>query len=147
MYESKRKTEAKYFQDEDKDCEIFKIRETSKDRETFRDRDKDQKLSRDLDKDKHSDSDSDSDSDASNDMDKDADSDSFDEIVYVKKPNRNCNKIRCEECNEELAQKNYSRHIQSLKHKKIERVYNRNKIIESANESGKKVSNKEIEQN
>ena len=41
---------------------------------------------------------------------------------------------------------NYSRHNQSLKHKKNERVYNRAKIIESANEEGIKFTNEDIEQ-
>ena len=61
-------------------------------------------------------------------------------------PKTNSIKIRCEECDEELTQKNYGRHIQSLKHKKNERLYNRNKIIEDADESGKKVTNEVIEQ-
>ena len=54
-------------------------------------------------------------------------------------------KFKCKECNEELILKNYNRHIQSLKHKKNERLYNRNKIIESANEDGIKVTNEDIE--
>ena len=45
-----------------------------------------------------------------------------------------------------MIRKNYNRHIQSLKHKKNERMYNRNKIIESANEDGIKVTNEDIEQ-
>ena len=45
-----------------------------------------------------------------------------------------------------MTRKNYNRHIQSLKHKKNERRYNRNKIIESANEDGIKVTNEDIEQ-
>ena len=45
-----------------------------------------------------------------------------------------------------MTRKNYNRHIQSLKHKKNERMYNRNKIIESANEDGIKVTNEDIEQ-
>ena len=48
----------------------------------------------------------------------------------------NTNKFKCEACNQVLTQKNYSRHNQSLKHRKKERVYNRNKITESANEEG-----------
>ena len=36
-----------------------------------------------------------------------------DENVYSRKPKTNSIKIRCEECNEELTQKNYGRHIQS----------------------------------
>ena len=51
------------------------------------------------------------------------------------------NKITCEDCNLELTQKNYARQIQSLKQKKNERVYNRNKIIERATEAGVKVTN------
>ena len=73
--------------------------------------------------------------DQSNDLDQSKDSDldsvSSDDIVYVQKPNTS--KIRCEECDEEITQKNYNRHIQSLKHKNNKRLYNRNKIIESAN--------------
>ena len=73
--------------------------------------------------------------DQSNDLDQskdsDLDSDSSDDFVYVQKPKTN--RIRCEECDEEITRKNYNRHIQSLKHKKSERLYNRNKIIESAN--------------
>ena len=45
------------------------------------------------------------------------DSDSSDEDVYSNKPKTNSSKIRCEECKEELIQKNYAKHIQSLKHK------------------------------
>ena len=45
-----------------------------------------------------------------------------------------------------MTRKNYNRHIQSLKHKKNERLYNRNKIIECANEDGIKVTNEDIEQ-
>ena len=75
-----------------------------------------------------------------------SDSDSSDEDVYSTKPKTNSSKIRCEECNDELLQKSYDRHIQSLKSGKNERLYDRNKIIESANESGKKVTNKDIEQ-
>ena len=76
--------------------------------------------------------------------DSDLDSVSSDDFVYVQKPKTN--KIRCEECDEEITRKNYNRHIQSLKHKKNERLYNRNKIIESANEDGIKVTNDDIEQ-
>ena len=86
--------------------------------------------------------------DQSNDLDQskdsDLDSDSSDDFVDVQKPKTN--RIRCEECDEEMTRKNYNRHIQSLKHKKNERMYNRNKIIESANEDGIKVTNKDIEQ-
>ena len=46
------------------------------------------------------------------------DSDSPDDIVYVKKPKRISNKIRCEDGNQELTQNNYASHVQSLKHKK-----------------------------
>ena len=85
----------------------------------------------DLDKNVGSDKDkdlgSDKDKDVDSDMDKhsDLDSVSSDDFVYVQKPNR---------------------HIQSLKHKKNERMYNRNKIIESGNEDGIKVTNEDIEQ-
>ena len=48
-------------------------------------------------------------------------------------------KIRCEECDEKLTQKIDCRRIHSFKHKKNERLYNRNKIIEDANEKGKKL--------
>ena len=85
-----------------------------------------------------------SDKDKDVDSDEDKDSDSSDDFVYVQKPKTN--KIRCEECDEEITQKNYSRHIQSLKHKKNERLYNRSKIIKSANEDGIKVTNEDIEQ-
>ena len=67
-------------------------------------------------------------------------------MPILKKPKTNSSKIRCEDCNEELTQKNFGRHIQSLKQKKNERLNNRNKVIESANESGKKVTNEDIEQ-
>ena len=65
-------------------------------------------------------------------------------ILSVQKPKTN--KIKCEECDEEITRKNYNRHIQSLKHKKNERLYNRSKIIESANEDGIKFTNEDIEQ-
>ena len=55
-------------------------------------------------------------------------------------------KFKCEACNQELTQKNYYRHNQSLKHKKNEQLHNRNKIIESVNEDGIKVTNEDIEQ-
>ena len=89
--------------------------------------------------------------DQSKDSDRDSDRDSSDDFVYVQKPKTNKFKSakrfhRCEECNEELTQKNYNRHIQSLKHKKNSRLYNRNKIIESANEDGIKLTNEDIEQ-
>ena len=86
--------------------------------------------------------------DQSNDLeqskDSDLDSDSSDDFVYVQKPKTN--KIKCEECDEEITRKNYNRHIQSLKHKKSERLYNRNKIFESANDDGIKVTKEDIEQ-
>ena len=78
------------------------------------------------------------------DQSKDSDRDSTDDFVYVQKPKTN--KFKCEECNEELTQKNSHRHTQSLKHKKNVRLYNRNKIIESANEDGIKFTNEDIEQ-
>ena len=59
---------------------------------------------------------SDKDKDVDSDKDKDSDLDSFDDSVYVQKPKTN--RIRCEECDEEMTRKNYNRHIQSLKHKK-----------------------------
>ena len=43
-------------------------------------------------------------------------------------------------------QKNYYSHNQLFKHKKNERLYNRNKIIESANEDGIKVAYEDIKQ-
>ena len=62
--------------------------------------------------------------DQSNDLDQskdsDLDSDSSDDFLYIQKPKTN--KIRCEECDEEITRKNYNRHIQSLKHKKYERL-------------------------
>ena len=76
---------------------------------------------------------------------KNSDSDSSDEDDYSKKPKNNSIRIRCEECIGELTQKNYGRHIQSLKHKKNERIYNRNKVIEDTNEAGEKVTNKDKE--
>ena len=118
MRESLRKVEAKYYPDLDP------------------------RSGYDKDKDKNKDVDSDKDEDS--DKDKDSDLDSFDDFVYVQK--LKTNRIRCEECDEEMTRKNYNRHIQSLKHKKNERMYNRNKIIESANEDGIKVTNEDKEQ-
>ena len=92
----------------------------------------------DSDKDKGLDSDKNSGSDT------DRESALSDDFVYVQKPKTN--KFKCEECNEELTLKNYNRHIQSLKHKKNARIYNRNKTTESANEDGIKLTNKDIEQ-
>ena len=80
--------------------------------------------------------------DQSKDSDRDSDRDSSDD--FVQKPKTN--KFKCEECNEELTQKNSHRHTQSLKHKKNVRLYNRNKTIESANEDGIKFTNEDIEQ-
>ena len=88
--------------------------------------------------------DKDKDKDVDSDKDKDSDLDSFEDFVYVQKPKTN--RIRCEECDEQMTRKNYNRHIQSLKHKKNEQMYNKNKIIESANEDGIKVTNEDIEQ-
>ena len=82
--------------------------------------------------------------DQSEDSDRDSDRDSSDDFVYVQKPKTN--KFKCEESNEELTQKNSHRHTQSLKHKKNVRLYNRNKIVESANEDGIKFTNEDIEQ-
>ena len=126
MRESLRKTEAKYCPDFDKDLGS--------------DKDKDLGYYKDKDKDLGSNKDKDVDSD----KDKDSDLDSFDDFVYVQKPKTN--RIRCKECDEEMTRKNYNRHIQSLKHKKNEQLYNINKIIESANEDGIKVTNEDIEQ-
>ena len=82
--------------------------------------------------------------DQSKDSHSDRESSSSDDFVYVQKPKTN--KFKCEACNQELTQKNFYRHNQSLKHKKNERLYNRKKIIESANEDGIKVTNEDIEQ-
>ena len=65
-------------------------------------------------------------------------------FIYFQKPKTI--KFKCEACNQELNQENYYRHNQSLKHKKNELFCNRNKIIESANEDGIKVTNEDIEQ-
>ena len=70
--------------------------------------------------------------DQSKDSDSDRESSLSDDIVYVQKPKTK--KFKCEACNQELTQKNYYRHNESLKRKKNERIYNRNRIIESANE-------------
>ena len=78
--------------------------------------DLDKNLGSDKDKDLGSDKDKDVDSDK--DKDSDLDSVSSDDFVYVQKPKTN--NIRCEERDEEITRKNYSRHIQSLKHKKNE---------------------------
>ena len=103
-------------------------------------READAKYHPDLDSDK--DKDLDSDKDLFSDTDRE--SSSSDDFVYVQKPKTN--KFKCEECKEELTLKKYNRHIQSLKHKKNARLYNRNKIIESANEDGIKFTKKDIEQ-
>ena len=82
--------------------------------------------------------------DLGSDKDKDSGSDTDSSIDFTtSKPKTN--KFKCEECNEELTLKNYNSHIQSLEHKKNERLYNRNKIIKSANEDGIKVTNEDIE--
>ena len=94
------------------------------------DQTKDRESSKDLDQSKNSHS--------------DRESSSSDDFVYVQKPKTN--KFKCEACNQELAQKNYYRHNQSRKPKKDERLYNRNKVFESANEDGIKVTNEDIEQ-
>ena len=126
MRESLRKTEAKYYPDLDKDLG------SDKDKDLGSDKDKDLGS----DKDKYVDSDKDKDSDL--------DSDSSDDFVHIQKPKTN--KFKCEECNEELTLKNCNRHIQSLKHKRNARLYNRNKIIEEAKDEGIKVTNIDIEQ-
>ena len=84
-----------------------------------------------------SDKDRNLDSDKNSGLDADRESSSSDDFVYVQKPKTK--KFKCEECKEELSLKNYNRHIQSLKHKKNARLYNINKIIESANEDGIKL--------
>ena len=96
------------------------------------------------------DRDSDSDRDLSKDSDRDSsresslDRDSSIDFIYNQKPK--INKLKCEACNQELTQKNYHRHNQSLKHKKGDRLYNRNKFIESAKEDVIEVNNEDIEQ-
>ena len=113
MRESMRKAEAKYFQDSDT-------------RSGYTDQSKDLDLRSSF-------------TDQSNDLDQckdsDLDSDSSDDFVYVQKTKTN--RIRCEKCDEEMTRRNYNRHIQSLKHKKNARLYNRNKIIEEAKDEGK----------
>ena len=123
MRESLRKVEAKYYPDLDPRSGYTNT---------------------DLGYDKDKDKDVDSDEDVDSDKDKDSDLDSFDDFVYVQKPKTN--KFKCEACNQELTQKNYHMHNQSLKHKKNVRLYNRNKIIEEANEDGIKLTNEDIEQ-
>ena len=122
MHESMRKAEANYFPDLDP-------------RSGYTDQSKDLDLRSSF-------------IDQSNDLDqsKDSnlDSDSSDDFVYVQKPKTN--RIRREECDKEMTRKNCNRHFQSLKHKKNERMYNRNKIIEEAKDEGIKVTNKDIEQ-
>ena len=68
------------------------------------DQTKDRESSKDLDQSKSSDS--------------DRESSSSDDFVYFQKPETN--KVECEACNQELTQKNFYRHNQSLKHKKNE---------------------------
>ena len=120
MLESLLKAEAKYFKDEN--GESSRDRLSSRDGESSRDQE------------------------SSRDRDKYSDSDSSDEFVYSKMPKTISSSLRCKKCNEELTQRNFGRHNQSLKHKQNARRYNRNKNIESANESGKRVTNKDIEQ-
>ena len=67
----------------------------------------------------HSDKDKDLDSDK--DKDSDRESSSSDDCVYVQKSKTK--KFKCEECNEELTLKNYNRHIQSFKQKKLTTIY------------------------
>ena len=97
MRESLRKAEEKYFQDLD-------LRSSFTDQSKDLDQSNDLYLSNDLDQSK----------------DSDLDSNSSDDFVYVQKPKTN--KIKFEECDEEITRKNYNRHIQSLKHKKNERL-------------------------
>ena len=73
--------------------------------------------------------------------DSDLDSESSDDVQKPK-----TNKFKCEACNQEITQKSYYRHNQSLKHKKNEQFYNRNEIIESAKKDGIKFTNEDIEQ-
>ena len=94
----------------------------------------------DLDKTK----DTDSSKDIDQSKDSDLDSELSDDFVYVQNPKTN--KFKCKSCNQELTKKKYYRHNQSLKHKKNERLYNRNKIFESVNEDGIKVTDEDIEQ-
>ena len=78
------------------------------------------------------------------DKDKDSGTDTGSSVYFTtSKPKTN--KFMCEECNEELTLTNYNRHIQSLKHKKNERLFNRIKIIEEAKDEGLKVTNEDIE--
>ena len=106
MRESLLKAEAEEFKDED--GESSRDWESSRNRESSKDGVKD----------------SDSNSDSSK------DSDSSDEYIYSKKPKTNSSLNRCEEYNEQLTQKVCGRHIQSLKHKKNEWLYNKNKTVE-----------------
>ena len=114
MRESMLGAEAKYLKDEDgessrdgescRDRESSGYRESSKDGESSRDRESSG--------DKESSKDGESSKDRDKDSNSDSDSDSSDEDVYSKKPKTNSSKIRCEERNEELSQKDYGRHIQ-----------------------------------
>ena len=107
----------------------------------------------DLDQNKYLDQSKDLDLDQSKDSSRDSSSksplyretSSHDDFVYVQKPTTN--NFKFEACNQELTQKNSFRHNQPLKHKKNERIYNRNKIIESAKEDRIEASNEDIEQN
>ena len=96
MRESMRKAEAKYFPDLDLRSSLVNHEQSS-----FTDQSKDLDQSNDLDQSK----------------DSDLDSDSSDDFVYVQKPKTN--KIRCEECDEEMTRKNSNRHIQSLNIKRM----------------------------
>ena len=126
---------------ESHDKQVAKIKQREQDmRESMRkveekyypdlDQTKDRESSKDLDQSKNSDS--------------DGESSSSDDFVYVEKPKTN--KFKGEACNQELTQKNYYRHNQSLEIKKNEQLYNRNKIIQSANEDRIIVTNEDIEQ-
>ena len=130
MRETARKFEAKYYPDLDKDLGSDKDKDLGSDKDKDVDSEKDKDLGSDKDKD--------------SDLDSNRESSSSDDFVYVQKPKTN--KLKCEECNEELALKHYNRHIESLKHKKNARLYNRIKIIEEAKDEGIKVTIKDIEQ-
>ena len=134
MRESMRKAEAKYFPDLDLRSSLVNHEQSS-----FTDQSKDLDL-------RSSFTNQSNDLDQSSDLDqsKDSDLDSSDDFVYIQKPKTN--KFKCAECNEELPLKNYNRNIQSLKHKKNARLYNRNKIMEETKDEGIKVTKKDIEQ-
>ena len=65
--------------------------------------------------------------DQSQDSDSDRESSSSDDFVYVQKPKTN--KFKCEACNQELTQRKYYRHNQSLKHKKFGKYITEKKLL------------------